>query len=148
MRDRQVKQIFRTHPRYHRLDMEFDGAEPRLGNTKSMHEHAANVGTKDDYGVAALHGATASVHEVIVRLLLEHAVDVNAKDNRRETALHRAATSGLWRMPTRRITTETALHMAVESEAVVRVLLEHTADVTAKDNNHYCVRAHGVFWLA
>jgi ankyrin repeat protein len=112
-----------------------------------MHEHAANANTKDDYGVAALHGATASVHEVIVRLLLKHAVDVDAKDNRRETALHRAATSGLWRMSTRRITTETALHMAVENEAVVRVLLEHTADVTAKDNNRYCVRTHGVFWF-
>jgi hypothetical protein len=38
MRDGQVREIFRTHPRYHRLDTEFDGAEPRLDNTKSMHE--------------------------------------------------------------------------------------------------------------
>jgi hypothetical protein len=38
MRDRQVKQLFRTHPRYHRLDTEFDGAEPRLDSTKSMQE--------------------------------------------------------------------------------------------------------------
>ncbi|KAH9203240.1 hypothetical protein DL95DRAFT_419207 [Leptodontidium sp. 2 PMI_412] len=30
MRDRHVKQVFRTHPRYHRLDIEFDEEMPRL----------------------------------------------------------------------------------------------------------------------
>jgi hypothetical protein len=43
MRDRQVKQIFRTHPRYHRLDMEFDNAEPRLDDTESIHELQSKV---------------------------------------------------------------------------------------------------------
>jgi hypothetical protein len=38
MRDRQVKQVFRTHPRYHRLDTEFDGAVPRLDNIQSIPE--------------------------------------------------------------------------------------------------------------
>ncbi|KAH9204856.1 patatin-like phospholipase-like protein [Leptodontidium sp. 2 PMI_412] len=38
MRDRHVKQVFRTHPRYHRLDIEFDDELPRLDNTKSIHE--------------------------------------------------------------------------------------------------------------
>jgi hypothetical protein len=38
MRDKHVKQIFRTHPRYHRLDTEFDGVLPRLDNTKSIPE--------------------------------------------------------------------------------------------------------------
>ncbi|KAH8653952.1 acyl transferase/acyl hydrolase/lysophospholipase [Tricladium varicosporioides] len=38
MRDRHVKQVFRTHPRYHRLDTEFDGEMPRLDNTKKIHE--------------------------------------------------------------------------------------------------------------
>ncbi|KAH8591179.1 hypothetical protein B0O99DRAFT_719438 [Bisporella sp. PMI_857] len=38
MRDKHVKQIFRTHPRYHRLDIEFDSALPRLDDTKSIHE--------------------------------------------------------------------------------------------------------------
>ncbi|OBT42915.1 hypothetical protein VE00_07270 [Pseudogymnoascus sp. WSF 3629] len=33
-----VKQVFRTHPRYHRLDTEFDGPLPRLDNTRSMPE--------------------------------------------------------------------------------------------------------------
>jgi hypothetical protein len=38
MCDKPVKQIFRTHPRYHRLDTEFDGALLRLDNTKSIHK--------------------------------------------------------------------------------------------------------------
>ncbi|KAH8650337.1 acyl transferase/acyl hydrolase/lysophospholipase [Tricladium varicosporioides] len=38
MRDRHVKQVFRTHPRYHRLDTEFDGELPRLDDTKSIHD--------------------------------------------------------------------------------------------------------------
>jgi hypothetical protein len=38
MRDKYIKQIFRTYPRYHRLDTELDGALPRLDNTKSIHE--------------------------------------------------------------------------------------------------------------
>ncbi|KAF8856244.1 FabD/lysophospholipase-like protein [Acephala macrosclerotiorum] len=38
MRDRQVKQVFRTYPRYHRLDTEFDGPLPRLDNIQSIHE--------------------------------------------------------------------------------------------------------------
>ena len=33
MRDRQVKQAFRTHPRYYCLDIEFDGAVLRLDDT-------------------------------------------------------------------------------------------------------------------
>ena len=47
MRDRQVKQIFRTHPRYHRLDTEFDGVEPRLDNMKSMQELQSKVENDD-----------------------------------------------------------------------------------------------------
>ncbi|KAI9855647.1 MAG: hypothetical protein M1813_009693 [Trichoglossum hirsutum] len=38
MRDKNVRQIFRTHPRYHRLDIEFDGAEPGLDDTRSIPE--------------------------------------------------------------------------------------------------------------
>jgi hypothetical protein len=38
MRDRHVKRVFRTHPRYHRLDIEFDGEPPRLDDTKSICE--------------------------------------------------------------------------------------------------------------
>jgi hypothetical protein len=38
MRDRHVKRVFRTHPRYYCLDIEFDGEPPRLNDTKSICE--------------------------------------------------------------------------------------------------------------
>jgi hypothetical protein len=38
MRDRHVKQVFRTHPRYYRLDTGFDDEMLRLDNTKSIYE--------------------------------------------------------------------------------------------------------------
>jgi hypothetical protein len=47
MCDKHVKQIFRTHPRYHRLDTEFDGALPGLDNTKSIHE--LQLKAQEDY---------------------------------------------------------------------------------------------------
>jgi hypothetical protein len=50
MRDRHVKQVFQTHPRYHRLDVEFDGALPRLDNTKSMHE--LQLKAQEDHSVS------------------------------------------------------------------------------------------------
>lgn len=43
MRDRNVKHIFRTHPRYHRLDIGFNSIEPRLDDTKSMPELKSRV---------------------------------------------------------------------------------------------------------
>ncbi|KAI9767708.1 MAG: hypothetical protein M1839_004369 [Geoglossum umbratile] len=45
IRDRKVRQIFQTHPRYHRLDIEFDGPEPRLDDTDSMPELKSKAGT-------------------------------------------------------------------------------------------------------
>ncbi|CAK7237038.1 hypothetical protein SBRCBS47491_009841 [Sporothrix bragantina] len=38
MRDRKVRQAFQAHPRYHRLDVQFDGDEPRLDDAASMSE--------------------------------------------------------------------------------------------------------------
>ena len=45
MRDRKIRQNFQMHPRYHRLDIEFDQAEPRLDNAKSMSELKLRVET-------------------------------------------------------------------------------------------------------
>ena len=36
MRDKKIRENFQMHPRYHRLDIEFDKTEPRLDDTKSM----------------------------------------------------------------------------------------------------------------
>lgn len=43
MRDKKIRQIFETHPRYHRLDFKFDGPEPRLDDTSSMSELTSKV---------------------------------------------------------------------------------------------------------
>lgn len=43
MRDKKVRQAFHAHPRYHRLNFEFDGEEPRLDNTESMSELQSKV---------------------------------------------------------------------------------------------------------
>ena len=50
MRDRQVKQAFRTYPRYHRLDIEFDGPIPRLDNIQSMQE--LQLKAQEDHSVS------------------------------------------------------------------------------------------------
>ena len=43
MRDRKVRQAFKTHPRYHRLDVKFDHVEPRLDNARSIPELKSKV---------------------------------------------------------------------------------------------------------
>ena len=43
MRDKKVRQAFYTHPRYHRLNIEFNGEEPRLDNTTSIPELKSKI---------------------------------------------------------------------------------------------------------
>lgn len=43
MRDRNMRRLFQNHPKYHRLNIEFDGAEPRLDDTKSIPELQSRV---------------------------------------------------------------------------------------------------------
>ena len=43
MRDKKIRQAFQNNPRYHRLDVEFDQAEPRLDDTKTMSELKSKV---------------------------------------------------------------------------------------------------------
>jgi hypothetical protein len=50
MRDGQVKQVFRTNPRYHRLDTEFDGPLPRLDNIQSI--HGLQLKAQEDHSVS------------------------------------------------------------------------------------------------
>jgi hypothetical protein len=47
MRDRKIRQAFQTHSRYHRLDIEFDDAEPRLDDRRSIPELKSKVQTDD-----------------------------------------------------------------------------------------------------
>ena len=43
MRDKKVRQAFQFNPRYHRLDIEFDQAEPRLDDVMSIPEMKSKV---------------------------------------------------------------------------------------------------------
>ena len=43
MRDQKVRQAFQFHPRYHRLDIEFDQVEPRLDDVRSIPEMKSKV---------------------------------------------------------------------------------------------------------
>ena len=47
MRDRKIRQAFQTHSRYHRLDIEFDHAEPRLDDRRSIPGLKSKVQTDD-----------------------------------------------------------------------------------------------------
>lgn len=42
-RDRKIRQAFRLHPRYHRLDIALDEVEPRLDDVRSMSELKSKV---------------------------------------------------------------------------------------------------------
>ncbi|KAF1948543.1 patatin-like phospholipase-like protein [Byssothecium circinans] len=50
MRDKKVKQAFIAHPRYHRLNIEFDGEEPKLDDTMSIPELKSKV--KGDHSLS------------------------------------------------------------------------------------------------
>lgn len=43
MRDKKLRQAFQSNPRYHRLDIEFDNAEPRLDDANTMAELRSKV---------------------------------------------------------------------------------------------------------
>ena len=45
MRDENVRQALHGHPRYHRLNIQFDGDEPRLDDTSRMLEVATKAGS-------------------------------------------------------------------------------------------------------
>ena len=52
MRDRKIRQAFKTHPRYHRLDVKFDHIEPRLDDARSIPELKSTV--QADYLISKL----------------------------------------------------------------------------------------------
>ena len=43
MRDRKVREAFQTHPRYHRLNVQFEGDEPRLDDIQSIPDIKSKV---------------------------------------------------------------------------------------------------------
>ncbi|EDM13189.1 tankyrase, TRF1-interacting ankyrin-related ADP-ribose polymerase 2 (predicted) [Rattus norvegicus] len=118
-------------------------------------QNGANVQARDDGGLIPLHNACSFGHAEVVNLLLQHGADPNARDNWNYTPLHEAAIKGKIDVcivllqhgaePTIRNTDgRTALDLADPSAKavltagynrvkIVQLLLQHGADVHAKD---------------
>ncbi|KAI9467307.1 ankyrin repeat protein, partial [Lactarius psammicola] len=80
-----------------------------------------------------LHLALFSWRPESVQLLLKHGADVNAQDGRHKTPLHLASSQDkkfLMPMAIRRAKFD---EKADEKAAIVRVLIQHGADVNARD---------------
>ncbi|KAF3056934.1 Serine/threonine-protein phosphatase 6 regulatory ankyrin repeat subunit B [Trichoderma lentiforme] len=104
--------------------------------------------------------AVSGKHRDVIRLLLESGADPNVSDSDRWTPLHIAAESGLHEIfedllrsggdvYARTILKETALHLAVKFPNIVRLLIDASADLNAKDYNeatplHLAVRADSI----
>ncbi|CAK7238176.1 hypothetical protein SEUCBS140593_010402 [Sporothrix eucalyptigena] len=83
MRDKKVRQAFQAHPRYHRLDVQFEGDEPRLDDAARMAE-AMSVAQND----VSCSGAIDDVARSIVASLFYFELDAIP---RREGGRHRCS---------------------------------------------------------
>uniref|UniRef100_A0A3B3ZAA5 Poly [ADP-ribose] polymerase n=1 Tax=Periophthalmus magnuspinnatus TaxID=409849 RepID=A0A3B3ZAA5_9GOBI len=108
---------------------------------KDVVEHllqtGANVHARDDGGLIPLHNACSFGHAEVVSLLLCQGADPNARDNWNYTPLHEAAIKGKIDVciSTSQKMLSTPLHLAAGYNRVriVQLLLQHGADVHAKD---------------
>lgn len=118
-------------------------------------EHGANVDARDHMGQSALHlvSSGGGNYEVryfdqassvkIVQLLLDHGADVNARDLEGNSSLHNASSKSLdsivncsAEVQARNHRGDSALHEASYYKiSVVQLLLDHGADVNARNKN-------------
>jgi ankyrin repeat protein len=100
-------------------------------------EHGADVNAWDGSHSTPLHLASSNGSTEIVRLLIHHDADVNAQDGNRKTPLHLvlSARSLLSVNADLGGSHPTPLHMVSYCE-IVRLLIDHGADVNARDGNH------------
>uniref|UniRef100_A0A8D3C5E8 Poly [ADP-ribose] polymerase n=1 Tax=Scophthalmus maximus TaxID=52904 RepID=A0A8D3C5E8_SCOMX len=89
-----------------------------------MSQTGANVHARDDGGLIPLHNACSFGHSEVVSLLLCQGADPNARDNWNYTPLHEAAIKGKIDV------------------CIVQLLLQHGADVHAKDKGY--VQVHNI----
>ena len=111
------------------LNFEAKDGSPRK-EAELLLAHGADVNAKDDIGYTPLHCASYKDES---ELLLTHGADANAKDKEGKTPLHKAASAdpedykGLGK--------EVIKFLTERNLARIEVLLDHGADVNAKDND-------------
>ncbi|OWZ23575.1 Serine/threonine protein kinase [Phytophthora megakarya] len=129
--------------------LRFAASEGHLAILKLLIDRGATVNTADLNGWTPLRLATERGHVDIVKCLLEHDVDVDTRDNWGSSALRFAASDG--RVEIMKLLVEIGSARVNQAEGhlgwtplmlatwnghinVVRYLLDHGADVDAKDN--------------
>jgi ankyrin repeat protein len=104
-------------------------------------EHGADVNARENDHSTPLHVAAQYGKTAVVRVLLEHVANVGAEDEDRKTAFHEYVNA-------RDAKGDTPLHLASRGRylkdyghdiclsRVARLLLEHSADINARADDH------------
>jgi serine/threonine-protein phosphatase 6 regulatory ankyrin repeat subunit A/serine/threonine-protein phosphatase 6 regulatory ankyrin repeat subunit B len=110
-------------------------AKPTLEIVKCLVEHGADINEKDEKNKTALHYAAERGSLENVKYLVEHGADINAKDEKNKTALHYATESRDSEMVSDSIYF-LPVTKQLPSLELVKYLVEHGADVNAKDEKN------------
>ncbi len=119
-----------------------------IDGVMSLIERGADIHSRANYGMTALHWACMYGHTVVASLLLERGADIHSRDNNGWTALHRACRYGHTAVASlllergvnirsRDNDGRTALHWACNNhnKDTAILLIESKADIYIKDNN-------------
>ncbi|KXJ23991.1 Ankyrin-2 [Exaiptasia diaphana] len=126
--------------------------------TLSDNSYFWDINYRDEYGKSPLHHATSGKQHQIVELLLRRGADVTLQDQRGDTPLHAAVRAGdepsvktLLSNERCNVSAEgrslcTPLHIAcgMDKLSICRVLVDHNASITAKDEDQMTPLGHSV----
>ena len=126
-----------------------DKSIARAETVRVLLEHGADVTAQDDAYSMPLHLASSEGAPDIARLLIEYGADINSLDGNRKTPLHLAASGVSAKKKTALSLQQRADVKEQNNDPIgydmwkldtkletVQVLLEHDADVTARDDTH------------